>query len=48
MYPGLDTLTWWVQFTVVGLKDMCDRGVGEGREEAGELFRDQITKSFMC
>lgn len=37
MCPGLDALTWWVYLTIVGIKDMCSRGVGEGKGETGEL-----------
>lgn len=33
---------------IVGVKVVEGRGVGAGREEARELFRDRITKSFMC
>lgn len=37
-----------MNFKIIEVKDVFGRVVGEGREEARELFRQQITKSFMC
>lgn len=37
-----------MNFKIIEVKDVFGRVVGEGREEARELFRHQITKSFMC